>query len=77
MKVSIDATETAFSFSSRTPMFNWPYLGTFGVFIRPYDVSAEGRFLAIKTGGTEDASSPRIIVVQNWFEEVQRLVPTE
>jgi hypothetical protein len=45
-----------------------------------YDVSADGqRFLVIKeTPGTdEDPPSARIILVQNWFEELKRLVPTK
>ena len=79
MSVSIDATETAFSFSSRTPILDWPYLGPFGPFDRsydrPYDVSPDGQqFLAIKEGGS-DGTTPQIIVVQNWFEEVRRLAP--
>ena len=42
-----------------------------------YDVSPDGeRFLMIRH--VEDASTtPQIIVVQNWFEELKRLVPTE
>ena len=42
-----------------------------------YDVSLDGqRFVMIKPGDTEEAA-PHIIVVQNWFEELNRLVPTE
>ena len=46
-------------------------------FGRDYDVSADGqRFLMIKAaGGAEDADQPQLIVVQNWFEELRRLVP--
>ena len=47
---------------------------------RNYDVSPDGqRFLMIKEGeGSEDASAaPRIIVVENWHEELRQLVPTE
>jgi hypothetical protein len=43
-----------------------------------YDVSVDGeRFLMIKEScGTDGrAPSPRIILVQNWFEEAKRLVP--
>ena len=46
---------------------------------RTYDVSPDGqRFLMIKAGGGSDqaAAPPSIIVVQNWFEELKRLVPT-
>ena len=45
---------------------------------RSYDVSPDGqRFLMVKPGASVDATSvPReIIVVQNWTEELKRLVP--
>ena len=43
---------------------------------REYDISPDGkRFLMIKE--TDDSTSPReLILVQNWFEELKRLVPT-
>src|SRR5262245_4789521 len=42
-----------------------------------YDVSPDGkRFLMIKEG-SPDQAPPRIEVVQNWFEELKRLVPTK
>jgi serine/threonine-protein kinase len=46
---------------------------------RSYDVSPDGqRFLMIKQAATDATSAPReIIVVQNWFEELKRLVPTK
>ncbi len=76
MSVSVDATETAFSFSTRAPILDWPYRGAFGGNGRKYDVSADGQqFLAIKQGGA-DVTTPQIIVVQNWFEELKRLAPT-
>ena len=44
---------------------------------RTYDVAPDSkRFLMIKEGGTGAAASARIIVVQNWTEELKRLVPT-
>ena len=44
---------------------------------RSYDVSPDGRkFLMIKEGGVDGtAAPPTIIVVLNWFEELNRLVP--
>ena len=44
---------------------------------RPYDVSSDGRFAMITSGGTgSDAdAAPNVIVVQNWLEELKRLVP--
>jgi hypothetical protein len=43
---------------------------------RPYDVSTNGRFLMIKENPMNDVRTPAasIIVVQNWFEELKRLV---
>jgi len=42
-----------------------------------YDVTADGqRFLMIKETSTESAGPPPIIIVQNWLEELKRLVPT-
>jgi len=57
-------------------------------YVRPSDtytwrriaISGDGqRFLMLKEGqGSEEAASqPSIIVVQNWFEELKRLVPTD
>ena len=46
--------------------------------LRTYDVSPDDqRFLMIKDAVGRDgpATPPRIVVVQNWFEEVKRLVP--
>ena len=43
-----------------------------------YDVTPDGqRFLMLATGRGADASAarPRIVVVQNWFEELRRLLP--
>jgi len=46
---------------------------------RTYDVSPDGqRFLMIKEAGAyETSATPQLIVVQNWFEELRRLVPTK
>jgi serine/threonine-protein kinase len=44
-----------------------------------YDVAADGRFLMIKQLETPDEgqTEPEIIMVENWFEELKRLVPVE
>jgi hypothetical protein len=44
-----------------------------------YDVSPDGqRFLMIKNAEAEaKVSPPQIIVVQNWDQELKRLVPTK
>jgi serine/threonine-protein kinase len=43
---------------------------------RSYDISADGRrFLAIKPLAGQTSAPNRLIVVQNWFEELKRLAP--
>jgi serine/threonine-protein kinase len=43
---------------------------------RTYDVSLDAqRFLMIKQGGDASTSGATLVVVQNWFEELKRLVP--
>ena len=74
MSVSVNATDTDFSFLDRTQIIPWPYRGVDNPY-RTYDVSPDGkRFLAIKEGGTEGATA-QIIIVENWFEELKRLAP--
>lgn len=54
------------------------YSGSAGLLGRTYDVSPDGqRFLMIKEGAaaSDAAASPAIVVVQNWVEELKRLVP--
>jgi hypothetical protein len=44
---------------------------------RPYDVSPDGRFVMLTSGdGTDAGAAPNVILVQNWHEELKRLVPT-
>ena len=43
---------------------------------RRYDLAPDGRFLMIKELGGATAL-PQIVVVQNWFEELKRLVPVD
>ena len=52
--------------------------GTANPFVN-YDVAKDGRFLMVKPKGTagEGAPSTNLIVVQNWFEELKRLVPVK
>ena len=52
------------------------FAGTTGASARTYDVSADGRFLMLKDTTDQAASAPTIVVVQNWIEELKRLVPT-
>ena len=43
-----------------------------------YDVTRDGkRFLMLSTSTSATADRPRLIVVQNWMEEVKRLIPSD
>jgi sugar lactone lactonase YvrE len=42
---------------------------------RPYDVAPDGRFLIIQSAQANASGPPQIVVVQNWFEELKRVVP--
>jgi len=66
--------EPTFRFDTPEFLFESPYL----LLDQPpsYDVAPDGRFLMIKPNEGEQDGALRITVVQNWFEELQRLVPT-
>jgi hypothetical protein len=76
---------TGSTFAAGTPsrLFDAPYF--FGPLVvgrgRTYDVSPDGRrFLMIKEGSAatdEPAPSARLVLVQHWFEELKRRVPTK
>ncbi|MDA2928155.1 hypothetical protein MYX78_13175, partial [Acidobacteria bacterium AH-259-G07] len=75
MMVPIE-TESTFTAGSPGVLFGERYITETG---RHYDISPDGqRFLMIKEGGQTEETSARIelIIVQNWFEELKRLVPT-
>jgi serine/threonine-protein kinase len=46
---------------------------------RPYDIAPDGRFFIIRSDEAESGAgtASNMIVVQNWFEELKRLVPTK
>jgi hypothetical protein len=74
------AVETAETFRAGAPkaLFSGPYLAPQqlrGV----YDVTADGqRFVLIKRAEGENEAAPQtIVIVENWLEELERLVPTE
>ena len=55
-------------------LFEDQFVRTDGLWPPNYDVSPDGRFLMIDAADSYEAS---LILVQNWFEELKRLVPTE
>ena len=70
--------ETEGDFDHATPklLFGGLFLTRPG---RTYDVSPDGkRFLMIKASATtEEGSQPDVVMVENWFEELKRLVPVD
>jgi serine/threonine-protein kinase len=46
---------------------------------RPYDLHPNGQFIIIRSGQADaaDGAGSNLIVVQNWTEELKRLVPTK
>jgi len=69
-------TQPSFSAGKPRMLFSGPYTLAPGSILPFYDVSGDGqRFLMIKE--SEQATTlTQIVVVQNWFEELKRRVPT-
>ncbi len=79
MRVGIERG-TSWAASAPTQLFtaNQYYFGGGEAFGRSYDVSRDGRrFLMIKDVAADPSSAPTVVVVQNWTEELKRLVPTK
>ncbi len=79
MVVPID-TEPTFRAGNPERLFEGLYVLAGGRPSRRFDIAPDGqRFLMVKPPGaaTDDATAaPDLVLVQNWFEELQRLVPT-
>lgn len=72
--------ESGTSWHATTPstVFQGPYFFPRGNASRSFDISPDGRqFLMIKVPGEQSAASESLVVVQNWLEELKRLVPTQ
>jgi serine/threonine-protein kinase len=73
MTVPVEPRGTTWSAGTATKLVEGRYYTGAGEYFLPqYDVSPDGqRFLMIKEGG----AAPSLIVVQNWDQELKRLVP--
>jgi hypothetical protein len=73
-------TEPALKVQRPVELFQGPYYISSGGSPRPqYDVTADGqRFLLLASvpGTNASVARPRMVVIQNWFDELKRLVPT-
>jgi hypothetical protein len=71
--------ETEQDFDRGTPqvLFEWQFVASTGG--TPYDVSPDGRFLAISNAPVDDDNGettvPKVNIVLNWFEELTERVP--
>jgi hypothetical protein len=76
MSVRVDPRGETWSAESPVRVLGGPYSTLSSQSGRSYDVSTDGkRFLVVKQRASATVA-PQIIVVQNWFEELKRLVPT-
>ena len=76
LAATIDA-DTTFRWSAPTQVFAGDYAAP-NESRQTYDVSLDGeRFLMIKDVVDESGPPAQIIVVENWFEELERLVPAK
>ena len=69
---------TELKFGIPRVLFDRPYaLDPRSAGYQNYDVSRDGRFVMIANPGfAADAERPKLVLVENWFEELKRLVPT-
>ena len=78
MAVEVE-TGDAFSFSQATTLFEsrYSHITTGGALQPPsYDVAPDGRFVMIEpVESNDEAATPRIVVVENWIEELKERVP--
>ena len=77
MSVRVDPHRRAWGAASPVQVFKGPYETGSPASGRNYDVAADGkRFLMVKeASAVTQATPPQVVVVQNWGEELKRLVP--
>src|SRR5262249_25648664 len=75
MAARVDSRGSAWRASTPQKIVEGPYVTITSVSGRTYDVSRDGRrFLMVKQSANR--ASPQIVIVQNWFTELQQRVPT-
>ena len=77
MAVAVE-TEPEFRFQPPEELFEGGFV-TYPNASRIYDVAPDGRFVMIHSAAAATTGTdvrPEVIFVQNWFKELQRLVPT-
>jgi serine/threonine-protein kinase len=79
MAVSFDASAGTPRIGPPTELFRGSYYAPVLGGTRQYHVAPDGRFLMLKpaVAAGDDPLPPQVVLVQNWFEELKRLVPVE
>ncbi len=77
MVVRVTSEDDTFRFDAPEVLFEMPFSSEDP--LSSYDVAPDGRFLIPWPTNAEESTSrePGIVVVQDWFEELQALVPVE
>lgn len=72
----LGGSEPALVFGTPKELFPWKYFFAFGG--NHFDMTADGEhFFLIEVGPQSDKANPQLVLVQNWTQELKRLVPTE
>ena len=75
--MAVDITSEPFAVGGPRALFETGPEFAANDYMTTYDVAPDGRFLMIKQGSEERSEQPHFIVVENWFDELERLLPTE
>ena len=78
MRVAIEREGARLTAGRPEELFEWSFYARPGPG-RLYDLGPDGRFLMVaEDNQTGSAESPYdLVIVQNWLEELKRLVPTD
>ncbi len=84
MVVAVETDEDDFSYGRAEQLFEGPFLGGLaGIFVgrddyADYDVTSDGqRFVMFPRTGESQGGGGDVTLITNWFEELERLVPTD
>ena len=78
MAVSFNADGDRVRIGPPTELFRGNYVAAIAGGTRLYHIAPDGRFLMLKeasASGDGDELPPQVVLVQNWFEELKRLLP--
>jgi hypothetical protein len=74
MSARVLERQPGFRFEPSRPLFEGGFITSSIITPRTYDAAPDGRFLMIQSA--DETVRPQFVLVQNWFDELKRLVPT-